>query len=155
MYRDRAEAGQQLALPLEKYRAQDPVVLGLVRGGMAVAAEVARTLGAPLDVLVVRKVGVPGHEELAMGAVARGTAWLNEPLIAELGIPRPVVEHRLAEQNAEVSRREVHYREGRAPVPVEGRTVIVVDDGLATGATAVAVALALALASLSARIVTT
>jgi putative phosphoribosyl transferase len=138
IFLDRTEAGSRLATLLEEYRAEEPVVLGLVRGGMAVAAEVARSLNAPLDVLVVRKVGVPGHEELAMGAVARGTAWLNEPLIAELGIPRAAVERRMAAENAEVERREALYREGCPGVPVRGRTVIVVDDGLATGATAVA-----------------
>jgi putative phosphoribosyl transferase len=138
IYRDRADAGRHLASLLERYRSEEPLILGLVRGGMAVAAEVARVLGAPLDVLVVRKVGVPGHEELAMGAVAKGTAWLNEPLIAELGIPRSVVERRIALETAEVDRREQLYREGRPPTVVRDRTVIVVDDGLATGATALA-----------------
>lgn len=138
MFKDRSDAGGHLASLLENYRGDRPVVLGLVRGGMAVAAEVARTLDAPLDVLVVRKVGVPGHEELAMGAVAKGTAWLNEPMIAQLGIPRAAVERTLAAKTAEVDRREALYREGRPAIPVRGRTVIVVDDGLATGATAVA-----------------
>jgi putative phosphoribosyl transferase len=137
-FRDRIEAGRHLASLLESYRHQSPVVLGLVRGGMAVAAQVAEALAAPLDVLIVRKVGVPGHDELAMGAVARGTAWLNQPLIADLGIPREVVERRIEEAMAEVGRRETIYREGQTAVPVRGRTAILVDDGLATGATALA-----------------
>jgi putative phosphoribosyl transferase len=138
MFRDRAEAGAHLATLLDGYRAESPVVLGLVRGGVAVGAEVARVLEAPLDVLVVRKVGVPGHEELAMGAVARGTSWLNDPLIAEIGIPPELVERAVARETVEVDRREARYREGRTPASIRGRTVIVVDDGLATGATAMA-----------------
>ena len=137
-FRDRAAAGQHLAKLVEKYRPEHPLVLGLVRGGMAVAAEIAAALGAPLDVLVVRKVGVPGHPELAMGAVASGITWLNEPLIAELGISRGEVDRAVAAEGKEVARREALYREGRPALPVKERTVIVVDDGLATGATAVA-----------------
>lgn len=137
-YLDRAEAGRQLASRLEKYRADEPLVLGLLRGGIAVAAEVAGALDAPLDGLVVRKVGVPGHSELAMGAVAAGTVWLNEPLIAELGIPRRAVDQAVAAETKEVERREALYRRGRPAASVGGRTVILVDDGLATGATAIA-----------------
>lgn len=137
-YRDRAEAGRQLASLLEKYRADDPLVLGLLRGGIVVAAEVAAALRAPLDALVVRKVGVPGHPELAMGAVAAGTTWLNEPLIAELGIPRRAVGQAVAAETKEVERREALYRRAPSAASVEGRTVILVDDGLATGATAIA-----------------
>jgi predicted phosphoribosyltransferase len=137
-YLDRADAGRQLARLLEKHRADHPLVLGLVRGGLPVAAEVAAALDAPLDALVVRKVGVPGHSELAMGAVAAGTVWLNEPVIAELGIPRPAVDRVVAQETNEVERREALYRPGRPPVAVGGRTVILVDDGLATGASAIA-----------------
>lgn len=137
-YLDRADAGRQLARLLEKHRADHPLVLGLVRGGLPVAAEVAAALDAPLDALVVRKVGVPGHSELAMGAVAAGTVWLNEPVIAELGIPRPAVDRVVAQETKEVERREALYRPGRPPVAVGGRTVILVDDGLATGASAIA-----------------
>lgn len=135
---DRADAGRHLAFRLEKYRAEDPLVLGLLRGGIVPAAEVAAALGVQLDALVVRKVGVPGHPELAMGAVAAGTIWLNEPLIAKLGIPRRAVDQAVAEETEEVERREALYRRGRSAASVEGRTVILVDDGLATGATAVA-----------------
>lgn len=137
-YLDRAQGGRQLAPLLEKYRMDDPLVLGLLRGGIVVAAEVAAALGAPLDGLVVRKVGVPGHPELAMGAVAAGTTWLNEPLIDELGIPRRAVDQAVAAETKEVERREALYRRARPAASVEGRTVILVDDGLATGATAVA-----------------
>ena len=137
-FADRQDAGRALAPLLEKFRAEHPIVLGFVRGGMPIAAEVAAALGAPLDALVVRKVGVPVHPELAMGAVAGATTWLNEPLIAQLGIPRAIVERVVDSERREVARREALYREGRPPLPVEGRTVIVVDDGLATGATAVA-----------------
>jgi putative phosphoribosyl transferase len=137
-YLDRADAGRALASLLEKYRADRPLVLGMVRGGLPVAAEVAAVLAAPLDALVVRKVGVPGHSELAMGAVAAGTTWLNERLIAELGIPRAAVERVVDQESREVARREALYRPGRPALAVAGRTVILVDDGLATGASAVA-----------------
>ncbi len=137
-YLDRADAGRELAARLKQYRADDPLVLGLLRGGIVPAAEVAAALGAPLDGLVVRKVGVPGHAELAMGAVAAGTIWLNEPLIAQLGIPRRVVDQAVAAEVKEVERREAVFRRGRPAPSVEGRTVILVDDGLATGATAIA-----------------
>ena len=123
---------------LVRFRDEQPVVLGFVRGGVPVAAVVAAELGAPLDVLVVRKVGVPFHPELAMGALAGATLWLNEPLIVMLGIPRATVERMVAIERTEVARRELLYRQDRPPLPVAGRTVIVVDDGLATGATAVA-----------------
>ncbi|HLG06128.1 MAG TPA: phosphoribosyltransferase family protein [Gemmatimonadales bacterium] len=138
IFRDRAAAGRDLAALLQRYRSEDPVVLGLVRGGVAVAAEVASALEAPLDVLVVRKVGVPGHPELAMGAVASGVTWFNEPLIAELGIPREEVDRVVQSETEEAERREALFREGHPTLPVQGRTVILVDDGLATGATAVA-----------------
>jgi putative phosphoribosyl transferase len=138
LFIDRREAGQMLARQLQRYRSEDPVVLGFVRGGVPVAAEIAAALRAPLDALVVRKVGVPFHPELAMGAVAGDTLWLNEPLIAQLGIPRAAVDRVVAEEQREAARREALYRQGRPALPIEGRTVIVVDDGLATGATAVA-----------------
>lgn len=133
---DRTDAGRQLAPKLERYRAESPVVLGLARGGVPVAAEIAARLGAPLDVLVVRKVGAPYQPELALGAVAGDTVWLNEPLMLMLGIPRQAVDRIVVLESAEVARRETLYRLGRPPVPVEAQTVIVVDDGLATGATA-------------------
>jgi len=113
-------------------------VLGLVRGGVAVAAVVAAHLKAPLDVLVVGKIGVPAHPELGLGALAGETLWLNEPLIAQLGIPRATIDRMVALEREAVARRQALYQDGR-PVPdIAGRIVIVVDDGLATGATAVA-----------------
>lgn len=135
-YTDRQDAGRHLARLLERYKMDDPVVFGLVRGGMPVAAEVAAALGAPLDALVVRKVGVPMHPELAMGAVAEGITWLDESLIGELRIRRSEVDRVVAEEVEEMKRREALYRSGQPPLSVKGRTVIVVDDGLATGATA-------------------
>ena len=136
-FRDRREAGRLLAQKLAAYANRpDVVVLALPRGGVPVAYEVARALGAPLDVFVVRKLGVPGHEELAMGAVATGGARvLNEQIVRELHIPEYVIDRIEAEQREELARRERVYRGGRPPLQVSGRTAIVADDGLATGAT--------------------
>ena len=136
-FRNRAEAGRILAESLHGYAGRDDVVvLGLPRGGVPVAAEVAAALGAPLDVLVVRKVGVPGHEELAMGAVASGGVLvLDEALIETLGIDRPVIEEVVERELVELERREAAYRGERAPPALAGKTVVLVDDGLATGST--------------------
>ena len=112
------------------------LVLALPRGGVPVAYEVARALGAPLDVFVVRKLGVPGHEELAMGAIATGgVRVLNDDIVTGLRIPGYLIEAVTAREQAELKRRERAYRGGRPPPDVRGRTVILVDDGLATGAT--------------------
>jgi len=111
----------------------DVVVLGLPRGGVPVAFEVARALGAPLDVLVVRKLGVPGHEELAFGAVASGGLRVLNPEVAG-GLPPAVVDDVTARQRQELATREALYRGDRPPLDLDGRTVLVVDDGLATGA---------------------
>jgi erythromycin esterase-like protein/predicted phosphoribosyltransferase len=136
-FHDRAEAGRQLAAKLAAYTNRpDVLVLGLPRGGVPVAYEVARALGAPLDVFIVRKLGVPGYEELAMGAVATGgVRVLNEALVKRLGIPDYVIEAVAAREQEELKRRERLYRGGLPPPDVRGRTVILVDDGLATGAT--------------------
>jgi predicted phosphoribosyltransferase len=135
-YRDRTEAGQYLAGRLASYRGSDVLVLGLPRGGVPVAYEIAAALDAPLDVFVVRKLGVPGHPELAMGALASGgVRVLNEEVITELGISPEQVEAVTFSEQAELVRREQRYREGRRLPPLEGRTVILVDDGLATGST--------------------
>jgi len=136
-YRDRHDAGRVLASLLERYAGrQDVIVLALPRGGVPVAAEVARHLGAPLDVFIVRKLGVPGYEELAMGALASGgVRVLNQEVVGELGISEPVIERVVAVQQQELARREQLYRGGRPPLDVAGRTVILVDDGLATGST--------------------
>lgn len=135
-YRDRTDAGVQLAEHLGAYAGRaDVVVLGLPRGGVAVAAEVARSLGAPLDVFCVRKLGVPGDPELAMGAIATGgIVVVNEAVVAEAGVPSSMLADVTAAERAELERREHAYRGERPAVPLAGRTVLVVDDGLATGA---------------------
>src|SRR5438094_3251828 len=143
-FADRAEAGRVLAEKL-KPLAGNPnvVVLALPRGGVPVAAELARALGAPLDVFVVRKLGVPGHEELAMGAIATGGVLvLDDRLVHGLGVSDDQIDRTIARELQELERREAAYRAGRGPPDLEGKTVILVDDGLATGATMQAAALA-------------
>src|SRR5581483_11753592 len=133
-FRDRAEAGRLLAERLGGLGGGDVVVLGLPRGGVPVAREVARALGAPLDVFLVRKLGLPGQPELAMGAIASGgTRVLNEELVDELRLPPEVVDAVAERERAELERRERAYRGDRPPLPLAGRTVLLVDDGLATG----------------------
>ena len=137
VFRDRREAGKLLARALAHYAGrQDVVVLGLPRGGVPVAAEVARALGAPLDVLIVRKLGAPGQEELAIGAIAEGgVRVLNRGLVASLGLTANDIDELTQSEELELERRVRTYRGGRKPLPVADRTVIVVDDGVATGAT--------------------
>jgi len=137
LFRDRRDAGRLLAEKLAAYANRpDVLVLALPRGGVPVAYEVARALGAPLDVFVVRKLGVPGYEELAMGAIATGNVRvLNDRLIERLGMPDHVIDAVTARERQELARRERLYRGGRPPPDVRGRTVILIDDGLATGAT--------------------
>jgi putative phosphoribosyl transferase len=136
VFQDRREAGRVLgelvaAIPDLK----DAVVLGLVRGGVPVAYEVARACGLPLDILVVRKLGVPGREELAMGAIASGGgAVLNEYIVRSYHVSEKKLEHVILQETLEMERRERLYREGRAAMEIAGRAVILVDDGLATGA---------------------
>ena len=138
VFRDREEAGSRLAVAVAD-RVSGPVtVLAIPRGGVAVAVPVAKALGAPLDVVIPRKLGAPDNPELAIGAVAPGVMVLNERAVRQLGVPRDYIEQEAARQEAEIARREAAYRGGRAPAPVAGRTVVVVDDGVATGATAVA-----------------
>ena len=136
-FADRSAAGRELAEHLSHYAGRDDVVvLGLPRGGVPVAYEVARALDAPMDVFVVRKLGVPGHEELAMGAIASGgVRVLNEDVVAAIGIEERDIDAVAARERTELERRERTYRGDRHPIDVEGRTAIVVDDGLATGAT--------------------
>jgi putative phosphoribosyl transferase len=137
VFRDRLEAGRVLAGRLQSYAGRrDVVVLALPRGGVPVAYEVARALGAPLDVFLVRKLGVPGHEELAMGAIATGgVRVLNQEVVRGLGIPDEVLDLVAEEEGRELERREHEYRDDRPPLDVRGRTVILIDDGLATGST--------------------
>ncbi|HXV91143.1 MAG TPA: phosphoribosyltransferase family protein [Gemmatimonadales bacterium] len=145
---DRADAGRRLAARLEPYRRDEHgrpvelVVIGLPRGGVVVAAEVARLLEAPLDVVVVRKLGAPDYPEFAIGAIARGETVLNEE-IDPGSLPPGYLDRVIATETRELERREALYRGGRAAVPVAGRTVLVVDDGLATGSTAAAAVRAL------------
>jgi len=136
-FRDRAEAGRRLAEKLVEYAGRpDVLVLALPRGGVPVAFEVAQALKAPLDVFVVRKLGVPGHEELAMGAIASGgITVLNEDVIQVLHPRFRVIEAVAAREFQELGRRERAYRDDRPAIEVRGRTVILVDDGLATGST--------------------
>jgi len=133
---DRADAGRKLAGALERFRSRSPVVLGLPRGGVPVGLEVARALGAPLDVIDARKLGAPGHEELAVGAIAPGAVYVDRLLVRRLGVSAAYLEQITTAEGRELERRERLYRSGRAPLDVEGRVVILVDDGLATGATA-------------------
>jgi putative phosphoribosyl transferase len=142
LFHDRFEAGRILAERLKPLiRDPDPIVLALPRGGVPVGFEVAQILHADLDVFLVRKLGVPGHEELAMGAIASGgIRVLNYVLIEQLEIPMTIVDQVTARERREIERREQLYRQGRPPLPIEGRTAILVDDGLATGATMLAAA---------------
>jgi putative phosphoribosyl transferase len=135
LFRDRRDAGRQLAAALSDYAGRpDLVVLALPRGGVPVAYEVATALGAPLDVFLVRKLGVPGREELAMGAIASGgVRVVNDEVVRELGIPDELIDAVAAAELQELRRREQAYRDGRPAPPVRGKTVILVDDGLATG----------------------
>ena len=136
-FRDRAHAGKVLAERLEGYAGRPRLlVLGLPRGGVPVAFEVAQALDAPLDVFVVGKLGVPGHEELAMGALTSGgVRVLNDDAVQGLGIDEAAIARAAAAEGTELERRERAYRGDRGPIDVAGRTVILVDDGLATGST--------------------
>ena len=136
-FANRAEAGRVLAEKLAAYAGRsDVIVLGLPRGGVPVAYEVARALGAPLDVFLVRKLGAPGQEELAMGAIASGdVVVINDEVVEALKISPQTVKAEVDHERQELARREAIYRGGRPPLDVKGKTVILIDDGLATGST--------------------
>jgi putative phosphoribosyl transferase len=144
-FRDRYDAGRQLARKLADYAHRpDVLILALPRGGVPVAFEVAQALHAPLDVFLVRKLGLPGHEELAMGAIASGGVVVrNREVVDTLGVPDRVINTVAAREQQELERRERTYRDDRPPPDVRGKTVILVDDGLATGSTMRAAAAAL------------
>ncbi len=145
IFLDRVDAGRRLAKRLEQYgRRKDVLVLGIPRGGVPVAFQVATELGVPLDVFVVRKLGVPSHEELAFGAIATGgVRVLDAQIVQEMGISDQEVERITARQRQELNRRESVYRGGLPPLHPEGKTIILVDDGIATGASTLAAITAL------------
>jgi len=139
-FRDRREAGQLLAKELDFLKdREDAVVLGIPRGGVVVAYEVAQAIGAPLDVYITRKIGAPHNPELAIGAVASdGRTVLDHDLVRQLGVPKDYVEEETERQRREIERRAREYRGDRPPLDLAGKTVVVVDDGVATGATTMA-----------------
>jgi putative phosphoribosyl transferase len=135
-FRDRAEAGRLLADALGAYRGQNPLVLGIPRGGVVVAREVARALGAELDIVLAHKLRTPGHAELAMGSVSEdGRLFLNREVVEDMGIDESYIQQEKDAQLAEMSRRTKIIRQVRPQIPAKGRIVIVTDDGVATGAT--------------------
>jgi putative phosphoribosyl transferase len=143
LFRDRIEAGRRLGqrLKREAIGGPDVLVLALPRGGVPVGFAITQILNADLDILLVRKLGVPGHEELAMGAIASGgIRVLNDALISDLGISMTVIDRVTAREQQEIQRREQLYRDGRPALPIKDRIVILVDDGLATGASMLAAA---------------
>ena len=136
-FRDRVEAGERLAQALMPWRGESVVVLGLPRGGVPVAAEIAHALGAPLDVLVVRKLGLPAQPELAMGAIGEGgVRVLNQTVVRTTGVSEADLARVEAVERAELARQAGRFRDDRPPVALAGRTALIVDDGIATGATA-------------------
>ena len=147
VFTDRRDAGLRLAAALLTFRSDNPIVLALPRGGVPVAFEVAQVLDAPLDVVLVRKIGAPGHEELGLGAVVDGAnpqVVMNEQLVREIRPPAAYLEAETSRQLAEIERRRKIYRGNEPPLDITGRTAIVIDDGIATGATMKAVLKALA-----------
>lgn len=144
-FQNRSAAGRRLAQDLQAYAGRDDVlVLAVPRGGVPVGYEVAKALGAELDVLIARKLGLPRHPELAMGAIASGGAlYLNPDVIAMSGVTQQEIEAVLADERIELQRRETQYREARPPMRIDGRVIIIVDDGIATGASMRAAVMAL------------
>jgi putative phosphoribosyl transferase len=135
-FKNRTEAGKQLAAELAEYKGKDAVVVAIPRGGVVLGYEVAIELKAPLDVVIPRKIGAPGNPEFALGAVTEdGTNVLNEQIVESLGVSKEYVRRTIEREIAEIKRRAITYRRGFEPEPLMGRTVIIVDDGLATGAT--------------------
>jgi len=140
MFADRVEAGQRLGAAMQGWRASNPVVLGLARGGAVVGAEVARSLDAPFDVMIARKIGAPRNPGYAIGAVAPGATWVDEAMVHLLDVPRDYLVRAIVDEGLELERRDRRIHGHQPPVDVVGRTVLLVDDGLSTGATARAAA---------------
>jgi predicted phosphoribosyltransferase len=138
IFANRVEAGERLGDALRPLAGSNAVVLAIPRGGVIVGEAAARALGAALDVVVPRKIGAPGNPELAIGAVAPGIRVLDRRMVVGLGVSDAYLDREISAQEAEIERRQRAYRQGRPPRPVEGRVAIVVDDGVATGSTAVA-----------------
>jgi putative phosphoribosyl transferase len=138
IFTDRVEAGRRLAEALVDLKGEDVVVLGIPRGGVVVAAEVARAHGWPLDTVIPRKIRAPGNPELGLGAIAPGVRVLDERMLDVLGVSEDYLEREIAEEEQEIERRSAAYRSGRAAVDVKDKVVAVVDDGIATGGTATA-----------------
>lgn len=139
MFNDRIQAGQQLAEQLMSFKNSKPVILGLPRGGVPVAAEVASALDAPLDIIVVRKLGLPGHSEYAMGAIGEGDVrYVDWKVVSEFGVSASELARVVEREQVELRRRAMRYRADRPRIDVGGRTVIIVDDGIATGSTVLA-----------------
>jgi putative phosphoribosyl transferase len=137
-FEDRVQAGRELAGALDHLKGQDVVVLAIPRGGVEVAAEIARAHGWPLDTVIPRKIGAPGNPELGLGAIAPGVRVLDERMVRTLGVTPDYLDREIAEQEEEIRRRAEAYRGGRPPMDVSGRVAVVVDDGVATGGTAAA-----------------
>src|SRR5947209_1382483 len=136
LFRDRADAGRKLAQHVARRLSGTSLVLALPRGGVPVGFELARALHAELDIFVVRKLGAPGHEELAIGAIASGgVRVLNEDLVRQFGLSTETIDRVAQRQQRELERRELLYRKGRPPASIGDRNILLVDDGLATGAT--------------------
>lgn len=145
-FESRKDAGRRLAAELTRYRDRQPVVLALPRGGVAVGFEIALALNAPLDVVLVRKIGAPGMAELAVGAIVDGERLdkvIDDRIVAELAVPQAYLDREIARQVREIERRRELYFKGRPPAPIGGHTAVVVDDGIATGATMRAALLAI------------
>jgi putative phosphoribosyl transferase len=138
IFSDRVEAGERLGEALRPLAGSNAVVLAIPRGGVIVGEAAASPVDAPLDVVVPRKIGAPGNPELAIGAVAPGIRVLDRRMVDGLGVSDAYLDREIAAQEAEIERRQHAYRQGRPPQPVEGRVAIVIDDGVATGSTAVA-----------------
>lgn len=140
MFKDQVSAGELLAEKLQEYKGKKAIILAIPRGGVATGSGVAKKLGLPLEVIVTRKIGAPDNPELAIGAVGEteGSLWLNGKLVKELGVSQDYLDSEIKIQKLEIKRREKVYREGREPLDLKKKTVILVDDGLATGATMMA-----------------